>query len=202
MSLIQRGDLVEKLRRTFNILGGGGVQTLSDELVPVVLVDDVTGPDVLSTDYPRNCIGGNQVSAVATKYSLAAFNNPLGSGVDAYLDFAVVSVPSATVVQLRLADHSAWTAGTKYWTDLRVAGSPSCNPTGFAELVIPGDLVAIYRVIANTPTIIPLGMVLQPHGNNSPTYWKAKDVVILSQTVNQDIAVTWYWTERRQEGQV
>lgn len=202
MSIIQRGDLVEKLRRSFNILGGGGVQTLSDELVPVVLVDDVTGSNVLSTDYPRDCFGGVQQAATAAQLAINAFNNPLGSGVDCHVDFAVLQVAVSGNVQLRLADHAAWTQQTSFWTDLRVPATPAGRVYRGINPIALGDLVTRFRVSAQQPTVIPLGVILPPHGGATPTYWKDKDLIFQHETLNQSLECTWYWTERRQEGQV
>jgi hypothetical protein len=56
MPLLQRAEIAERIRRAFGLRAGEGAgASLSPELVPVVLVEDLTGPSI-DEGYPRLCV--------------------------------------------------------------------------------------------------------------------------------------------------
>lgn len=81
MGLIQRADLVERIRRAFAIRESGVGATMSPEIVPVVIVDDLTGPTI-DEGYPRDCVcqveAGASVGVMAESFLI----NRVGSSVD------------------------------------------------------------------------------------------------------------------------
>lgn len=68
MALIQRSDLVERIRRAFGLREAGVGSTVSPELVPVILVDDLTGPSI-DEGYPRNVVGKVQAGQSVGVYA-------------------------------------------------------------------------------------------------------------------------------------
>lgn len=81
MSLIQRADLAERFRRAFGLRGSSSLGTVSDELVPVVLVEDLTGPSI-DIGYPRLAFGQDQLNASVGEISEIFLVNPPDSRVD------------------------------------------------------------------------------------------------------------------------
>jgi len=82
--IIQRPDLVAKVRKSFELTGPDAVSTISPELVPVVLVEDITERDPTYLD--KYCIEGAYKAAVAAQYTSSALWNPADSGIDLILD--------------------------------------------------------------------------------------------------------------------
>ena len=81
MGLIQRADLPERIRRAFGVRERGIGQTISPEIVPVALVDDLTGP-AIDEGYPRFCYAYASAGASAGVFSEVFLINPTGSVVD------------------------------------------------------------------------------------------------------------------------
>ena len=81
MGLIQRADLAERIRRAFGIREAGVGTTLSAEIVPVVVVEDLTGP-AIDQGYPRLCCGEAAAGASVGVMAESFLINPPNSRVD------------------------------------------------------------------------------------------------------------------------
>lgn len=96
MPRIQDPRLSENLRRRFQIKGADWIDTLAPELVGVVLVDDMTGPEL-----ERYFIRGDGRGAVGVgTYNTWQIDNPAGSG----------KLVRVTAGMLTLADANGWRA--------------------------------------------------------------------------------------------
>jgi len=189
MALINRADLVEKLRKAFGVFQGSVGATLSDELIGVVIVDDVSGPDVVSTQHPLTAIGGSNVAAAAGFLGKVGLQNPATSGVDLFVDKVIVQASGARTLTIRLAAAlpATVTAGIKSFMDQRVEGNPTGVTFDQNATVTFGTQILELRLLTGTTFVVPLGITLGPG-----------DVILVqNQTANQLVdSVEFYWTER------
>jgi len=93
MGLIQKPGIGERIRRAFGIREMGEFQSVSPEIVPVVLVEDVTGPTI-DEGYPHEClahvIAGQSAGVMAEIFLI----NPASSRVDLVVNEAWLNRPS------------------------------------------------------------------------------------------------------------
>jgi len=189
MALIQRPDLVEKARAQFGVVQGQVGATLSDELVGVVIIDDVTGPDVVSTQHPVNAIGSSSSAAGgATFFSKVGLQNPVNSGTDIFVDYALFTIPAVVNLTLRLGVIAASpNAGIKVFADERVVG----NPVGIiwdenATVSLGTELIDVTGAALGMIRI-DLGVTLGP----------ANSIHAQNNTANQALGtVAYFWQER------
>jgi len=163
MALIQRGDLVEKLRDQFGVVQGQVGATLSDELVGVIIVDDVSGPDVVSTQHPVTAIGSSSSASAVGFLSKVGLQNPTGSGMDIFLESITISLEVDRDYTIRRGVIAASpNAGVQEFKDSRVDGNPVgliWDENGTGSL---GTLIWEVRGLAQLQVVVPLGLTLQP----------------------------------------
>jgi len=186
-ALIQRADLVEKLRAQFGVVQGQIGGTLSDELVPVVIVDDVSGPDVVSSQHPLNAIGSSSSAAAVGFFSKVGLQNPEGSGVDIFVEYMLMkSTTDVTQTLRQSAIAVSPNAGVKTFLDNRAEG----NPVGItwdenATVSLGIELIALR--VANGMTRIDLGITLA----------ELDSIHVQDAAANVAVdTVHYFWTER------
>jgi len=191
---IQRAGLSEKLRRAFSIISGSVGSTISDELVGVILVDDVAGPDTIGEGYPARAIGGVSSANLSTFFSKVGFRNPADSGVDMFVEAAIVSIATTSTVTLRTGPLPAGAVdASRGWRDFRRRGAPACDIWSQNLTVSSGAPVSVYRMLQDTPYLVPLEMTLPP--GNATVVWFQHGAT------NQEIRANFYWVERPTIGQ-
>jgi len=193
MALIQKNRLVDKLRRQFGLLSSDVGATLANELVGVVIVDDVSGPDVISVELPSRATGNsNSAAGGAATRAKVGIQNPAGSGVDLFVTSVYYRgrAAGAQTVQLRSSAvlPASPNAGLRSWRDLRKPGNPTAlifdeNATGSL-----GTLLWEGSVAANNDIYLAgLGFTL-PEGE-----------ALLAQQGSDNLAlevITFFWIER------
>ena len=163
MALIQRADLVEKIRELFGVTQGGVGGQIVDEIIPVVIVEDVSGPDTISTQHPLRAMGESSSQADASFFSKVGLQNPVGSETDIFLERIDVMNGLAGPVTIRAGVIAASpNAGIKRWKDNRVDGNPIGIVWDENATASLGTLVQRVRVIANTFLPVQLGLTLEP----------------------------------------
>ena len=192
MGLVQRPDLPERIRRAFGLREPGVGATISPEIVPVVLVDDLTGPSI-DEGYPRTALARMVNPAAAGLYSTAIIVNPPESRVDVLISsFWIEVIAGGVSYSMRSGLVSTLpapiAAGSEiHFLDRRVSGLPGAR---IEYHQTAGYLTADFIIVLNTPSIgllnIPLGLTLPPG-----RWFGASRTV-----VNQTITAWWWWTER------
>jgi len=197
---IQTPTPSEKLRTTYKIRTPFGL-FLAEDLIPVVLVDDLTGEVPADTGYPRGAVGrmvvagggaGTQAQAI-----LAARPN---RGLVWVVEKAIISAVAANVIIAELRTGQAVTGApterfTKTYRDLRATGAAGFEPNALMASNTPlsaaviGQVVGRYTVLAQTSITIPLGITL---GGD-------QFVNIVNDVADVPITVTFYWSEYLEE---
>lgn len=129
MGVIQRPDLPERVRRGFGVREQGFASTVSPEIVPVAVVEDLTGPSI-DTGYPRYCAGARNTPAVVAVHSWSMLINPATSNVDVITQEILIRMDVAVLLYVYVgvaADLANLLGGANRATnlDLRVQQFPS-----------------------------------------------------------------------------
>jgi len=188
MSIVNRPDLVEKLRAAFGVLRGQVGATLSDELVPVVIVEDVSGPDVVSTQHPVTALGSSSsLAGGATFFSKVGLQNPVGSGIDIFVELVLIFATASSQATVRTSAIAANpNAGIRQFLDRRVTGAPTGIIWDENATVSLGTEILEIRMIEGMFQV-KLGMTLAP-GDSIHTQPSSANAAL--QTVH------YFWTER------
>lgn len=128
MPEIQSPDPGRKLQERYNLTGGSPSPFLSPEIVPVTLVDDLTGFDVLEATFERPAFIWISHSGTVPNVPIIRFVNPTDSGVLAIVEkFTVSSSLGSVVTVQRFATTISGTSGARRWRDSRLSGQPICQ---------------------------------------------------------------------------
>lgn len=195
MPVIERFDIPEKIRRAFNIRDRGVGETISPEIVPVVIAEDLSGQS-LGQDWPREAHGGARQTASAATRSVVAVINPAGSQLDLIVHGIWVRRFDSGLVKIAAVDGpSGYTDDARAYADLRIrSGDPTTGtfpePTGRVghQLKAAGDgqeLLEVYSNFSNL-TLFPLSFTLPP--DTAVCMYPASD--------NVGIEGVWTWSER------
>ena len=167
MGLIQRADLPEKIRRAFGIREKGVGSTISPEIVPVVLVEDLTGPTI-DTGYPRLVFGSVASGASAGVYSESFIINPLGAQTDFVLNELWVKLTSSGILYLRTGvvgslNNMLGTQDLIWNQDLRTQARPGAyvDSRNEAATVVAERYISLY-VVSSAFTVLPTQHTLGP----------------------------------------
>jgi len=190
VAIIQRPDLVEKIRALFGVTQGQVGGQLVDEIIPVVIVEDVSAPDQVSTQHPLRAIGGsNSAAGGATFLSKVGLQNPLGSGVDLFVEsvLPIFTVGTNLTVRFAAALPASPNAGITHWADFRVDGVPAGVTFDENATVSFGTELIGLRTLTNVIAYVDLGVTLPP----------GQVLILQNQTANLPIDnCFWFWTER------
>jgi len=193
MALIQRADLVEKIRELFGVVQGSVGNQLVDEIIPVVIVEDVSGPDNVSTQHPLRALGSSSSAAGgAAFFSKVGLQNPPGSGVDLFVSRISLISSAIQDATIRLSAIAASpSAGIKAWLDRRVDGNPVAVVWDENATATLGTQIFQTRSVARVPAIVELGLTLAP----------GDSIHAQQSTLNTALGnVHFFWTERVRRG--
>jgi len=192
VALIQRADLVEKIRELFGVVQGAVGGQIVDEIIPVVIVEDVSGPDQVSTQHPLRAMGESSSQAAATFFSKVGLQNPVVSEVDIFLERIALTVSTSGNIDIRQGVIAASpNAGIQFWKDRRVQGNPIGIVWDENATVSLGTLVMRPRIIANVTLDVQLGLTLAP-GDSVHVQATAANLALTNQT--------FHWVERIRRG--
>lgn len=198
MALIQTPGIGRKLQQRYRLqeLPDG---VLAPEVVPVVLVDDLSA---FLEETERPCLGTAFVSATVGQFSQVAYISRGTKGTyKSVLRGVLVSVGAATDIIIRRASPTiAWTifvteSFTRTFQEFGVAGLPQdfIGAAANAALEAGTDFVRV-QMPANTPRYIPLNLSLAgPRFTN-------RAIMVAAATVNIGCRCTFYWTEGTPNG--
>lgn len=131
MSLVQRGDLAVRLARALEIKGHGVTALdLQPNVVPVVLLDDLTQNQQFLEPKAPGAGCGTTIAAVAAEFSGIALKNPPDSKLVIVVDRILVGLAVAAVVRVGRFNGDPATTYTAQptfaaWLDSRQAGRPA-----------------------------------------------------------------------------
>lgn len=162
MNLIQVPDLTRKLVTRYGLREKAPAPTLSPEIVPVVLVDDLIAESDLIRPRIRPCAGFCQVNTAAAQ-GLVGLRNPSGSGVIIHLQYFVIGGTTGSAWRV----HFTGTPNTNNPTPgaFRNGLFPSQTPSGILNFdnsaPTPGGAVlAFVRAATLNNTIYPFDAVI------------------------------------------
>lgn len=132
---IQTSDPGRKLQERYDLVGPPPSPFLSPELVPVVLVDDLTELSVLDRTFERPATVNESSPPVVAAVSVIAFDNPVDSGVLAIMEWGLFNGDSDYLLQVFLSATLAGILDNGSWRDSRISGQPVCGvgPTSEAQ---------------------------------------------------------------------
>lgn len=183
MSIIQRPDLTAKVRKAYEITGPDAIQTISPELVPVVILDD------LSSKAPTfGCIGYGTMGASATDYGHVQLYNPATS--DLVVLVKKIEFHCGTAMNAGLCLHDSdgdltSESTAKSYTDRTRSGSPVARLMYDAVSPTVGTIIAQYW--ARQLEILRL----EPNITLDP----GQGVNIRGGTVNINVVAVYHWDE-------
>jgi hypothetical protein len=193
---INTPDHVEKLRTEFKVREGFGLWLLED-LLPVVMVADLSGPAAGGTSYPRDAIGNLDSAAggAGTNVQHMVQSEP-NRGIVFQVNGVSIMKPSSSGRVTLVLGTGTITGGVgdsnKQLADVRLQpGVPDGAIVASAPVtaLTLGSRVGQFTVLGNENVFIPLNVFLG-----------AQDFVgITNQTTNEQLVTTWYWTEHMVE---
>lgn len=189
MAKIQSNSLVEKLRREFALHGQGVGTTISEELVGVVVVADISGDDVISEAYPKGCFGSEELGAGGAGFrGKIGIQNPADSGVDLFVETVAVHPDANGDVTVRTNPTlpAGPSAGTKGFRDARSPGLPAAIIFGENATASLGTQLFSWPCTSQRMNVISLGVTLPPGGI----------LFVQMQTTNSPIDAAFFWVER------
>lgn len=184
MPEIQSPDPGRKLQERYNLIGTTPAPFLSPELVPVVLVDDLTEED----PGIRFAAVGFQIAAAAGTPNQVALRNPIGSNV--IIENILVSIGASNAISWQVFEAGGLLsiAIVPAWADRRIAGRPAGRVTG--------------QSVATTATGIRLGQGFTPANTSTlidlRTQKLNEDARVHFETVTLNFAAVYQlsWSER------
>jgi len=192
MARVQRPDLPERLRRALSLREPGTGSTVSPEIVPVIILDDLTTPAV-DEGYPREVFGRVSAGASVGVFSEIFLINPEASRVDLILyEFWCRRPSGGGGIQLRYGQSSALnnllgTQTQRFNLDLRVPLRPDARVDSRNQAAVIGTNMAnLDYVPQNEFVIFPMRFTIPPD------YW----ISLVPQANNNAIEGYFYFIER------
>ncbi len=179
---IQSPDPGRKVAEKYNIVGPPPVLFLSPELVPVVLIDDLTEalPGIAWAIAPVDQPGGAGVA------SQTALRNPSDSGILIENLSLRVNTSAGSNIEIHTAGPSLASTSPKDWQDQRRSGAPVGIVTQGTDVgAVTGR---VFEGVASFLAVLAFtfnGWVMPPGGK----------LHLIATVVNVTMQVTWQWTE-------
>jgi len=179
---IQSPDPGRKLQEKYNLIGSTPAPFLSPELVPVVLIDDLTE----QRPGPLFATAAAEVAGVAARNAQTRLSNPAGSGMiiaDISLSYASTGTGR---VEIYTGGPALTSTATPLFEDRRVAGSPAAVVTFGTDLGAVAGNQFFSRLLGNTPITVPLPNVVLAAGDL---------LHLIHVLAAAGMNFTWFWTE-------
>jgi len=180
--IIQRPDLVAKIRKAYDLAGPDAIATISPELVPVVVVDELERDG----DPYKRCIGFREQTAVAGQYGEVCLFNPADSGVDLEVEEIRAHGGGTDYPHLAVYNAQLAGAGTRANRNTGLPGEPSATVAGATAAVPAGASIAKFGFTTNGNLL-----VLNPRYRVPP----GEGIGIKANTVNLLYIVSFWWSE-------
>ena len=192
MALLGLGGraLRERLIQQYSILPPGSVgQTIFDEIIPVVMVDDLTKGLVLDSQYRAPAIAATVQIGVAIENSFCALVAPVGGSL-VLVEWVEIRIETAGIATVRVGEIGTPVQLDRLWRDRRIAAAPTCQAVRGTNVGVIGEDIASLRPAATEFTRVDLDLILSPSADPLES-----TISIWNHTVNQQMDVNWYWRE-------
>ena len=184
---IQDPTIPRKLARRFGIKGEEVAPFLSPEIVPIVVVADLSTPQEEDTDYQRSGWGAEVIGGTVGNQSHVQLFNPAGSGAIIHVEAVLVTIDTAGVIRLVQYDAALTTLSAQIaWRDRRISGAPSAEVRIQDNNGALGSIRGLARLPAAEGALIPLDVTLSP----------SEGVLVVPSTQNVECMATYFFTER------
>lgn len=189
-------ELADRLRDFLGLKGPAGIDTVSPEIVPVIITADLTSRDP-GAGLVRYCMGYGTLPALASNYPHVGLYNPATSDCDVQLDQCTVKASGGAETQLRWYDTQAGfgVTGNKLISDIpglerwtTGSANPKAALTQEQHTSVYGSIIMASRVDGGgtrSYDVAPTGIRLTP----------GKGIVWVNLTVNTSLGVSWSWRE-------
>lgn len=190
-------DLVRRLVRAYGLTEEEATRLVDERLLFTLQLQDIEPPEWSEVYQTRLAVGTITQAAVAAERSVCQLVNPTGSGVILVLDGWIAHTTAADdLTEGSQAAAQATVDTTKRWRDRRLIGQPVAEVRSGTNAAAVGVAWAVHRAIANEsyqwppswPRHSPAA-IISPGGSHH----------IQKGTVNQSLAVSWWWREVRFE---
>jgi len=191
MALLGLGGkgLRERLIRQYGILPPGSIgQTLFDEIIPTVLVDDLTKGLILDENYRAPGMATVVKSAVALENGYCGLT--ARAGVMILVEKIEVRFGTAGGGALNIGPSDVNTGSPAFWRDRRLNGSPSALPHHGSRVGLTGTSVMNIRAQSSSFTTFELDMILTPTSETLES-----TISVWAATVNITVDVNFFWRE-------
>jgi len=198
VSLIQRGDIANRLIRRFGLKQRSPAPELNRSVQPVVIVDDIRESTEYEFRTSRHCMGSVSVGALAANNSQVSLKNPTGSGIIArvrqlWISSEALSRPAVLLNQGTLT--TLFGSTVKAFLDSRLgiatSGVPICQLRSLQSVAAPGpQLLDDHFLLAATVRLLPHVQIILNPGDQ---------LTVHNQTLNASIFATYYWVETNAE---
>lgn len=191
MALLGLGGrgLRERLIQQYGILPPGSVgQTLFDEVIPTVLVDDLTQGLVLDSLYRPPAAGHTTQAGVVAELAFSSIQARAGALV--LVERIEFQTEGAAPVIIRVgATGSPIGSPIKAWRDRRMEGEPTALVTQGTRSGSLGTQFAERTSIATEFRSMDLNVILRPGSVGEST------ISIWCNITDTDLQVNWFWKE-------
>ncbi len=188
MPELQSSDPSRKIRTRYDLVGTSPVPSISGELVPVVVVDDLTGFDVQSAEFERPCMVNEVNAAVVARFPRIALMNPADSGVLGILEWLWITGSGAMQIEIGILEQTLAIADRGAFRDSRIPGVPACG-TFQGDVAGPAERDFLIGIVitGNAPNqIFSLNMVFGP----------GFSIDVRGSVNNTTLQVQYMWRER------
>lgn len=181
---IQSSDPGRKLQDRYDITGAPTAFSVSEEIIPVALVDDLTAQSAFAREFERACSVNDRQGASIGNISIIALVNPPNSGVLCIVDDVRFNYVAANIsVGIRQLGNNPAVLG--FFTDSRVTGRAVCGSVPSVAAAQPAEQYRL-DVPLGGPELYPLGHVLLP----------ARELFLAGSAINTALSAAIRWRER------
>lgn len=182
----QNPDHVRKIISEFQLKGQNLVPTVTGEIVPTVLVADLTAESRASDRLAWAGLIG--AASGAGKQNVFVLENPAGTAVLAILEGLYLEGLVAGVFAIRLINAVAGAGTDGQWRDGRLQGEPACKVVRStpATIVLTAPQFTCGARNTDIPSRIDLNIIIPPG-------WY---VQALQEEANDTALATFFWRER------
>ena len=188
-------EVATRLREFMGSKGPAGIDTVSPEIVPVVIAEDLSGQEVSGRE-ERYFMGYHTQAAAASNYAHVQAFLPATADRQVYLDAVTFHVGTTGAAWLRIydtalttqsgnlslvdvpgQDNFTWGGGA---ADANLQLRAQNNTSLFGSIIL-----SRFVTLVNTPLIVPLGIRLLP----------GRGVLLVPSAVNVQLLTGWAWRE-------
>ena len=192
MALLGLGGraLRERLIQQYGILPPGSIgQTLFDEIIPVVLVDDLTRGLVIDASYRSPAITQLTQAAVSSENGFCGLTAPVGGSL-ILVEKLSFRTASAGLVSLRVGATGTQVAQPSHWRDRRLPAAPTCIPIRGTRVGLLGSGMMGMIGVSTEHQFVDLQIILNPSAIDLQS-----TIAVWAHSTNVELSVNFWWRE-------